>query len=228
MTKTPLLPKDEKKLKDFSGVSIIIVSDGIDKKHEELKGVILHDIMLWPWVEGQGGTSVSVNIVKAFKKILGEEFIDNKSLCIINVTVLDSKGTIPEGTAKSMFDNGCLDDTYPVDIAIVPGGPPPTKEDTLKSIWKTKKRFICVTAADKDFGNETLYPEMITIGVSKFTDDMITSGVLDFCVPMEEHKSVADGVGAAVGMIAGLLWKIKQSGKGKGKISEKTVTCYVT
>ena len=54
---------------------------------------------------------------------------------------------------------------------------------------------------------------VIAVGITNFKDDMIGSGVLDFCVPMGQYERMEEGLGAAAGVMAGLLWKIKQSSK---------------
>ena len=194
------------------GISVVIFSDGIKKDNPELNGVLLHDIKLWPSFKNTEGTSIAVNITNSFRKVLGSQFERNKSLGIINFITPDNKGNVPDYSARRLYDNACLEDTYPVDIGVILAGPSPIKEATLKSIWNTTSKCICVTAANKHFASESICAEVIAVGMSKFTNDMVTSGVLDFCVPMEHHQSLEDGIGAAVGMIAGLLWRIKKIG----------------
>ena len=207
-----MLPTNKKLKRGFSGISVVIFSDGIKKDNEDLKGVILDEVKLWPLPQSKGGTSVAVNIAKKFRQVLGINHVDGH-LAIINITALDSKGKVPEKSTKPLYDVACHNDTFPADIVVIPGGASPMKEGTLQSMWNTRDRYICLTAACKNHGNDIVCPEVIAVGVSKFTDSMITSGVLDFCVPMEEHNSIEEGAGAAAGMIAGLLWKIKHTEK---------------
>ena len=215
LRKKPLLPKVVPALEALSetyGISVVIFSGGIEKDKPELNGVLLHDINLWPSFKNTEGTSIAVNITNSFKKVLGSQFKQNESLGIINFITPDNKGKVPDSSARILYDNACHKDTYPVDIGVILAGPSPIKEATLKSIRKATSKFICVTVANRYFANESICEEFIAVGVSKFTDDMVTSGVLDFCVPVEHHRRIEDGIGVAVGMIASLLWRIKQIG----------------
>ena len=205
-----MLSKSSRTLKTFSGISVGFFSDGIDKCNEKLKGIRLKEIRIGSWPQGKGGTGVAVNMVNTFKSVVGNEKSDQ--LCMINILAMDSNGKLPAHSAKALYDKACLKDAYPVDIVIIPGAPFPIREQTLESLWITRDKYILITAA-KHKDNVLLCPEMIAIGITNFKDDMIGSGVLDFCVPMGQYERMEEGLGAAAGVIAGLLWKIKQTGK---------------
>ena len=207
-----MLSKSSRTLKKFSGISVGFFSDGIDKSNENLKGIRLKEIRIGSWPRGKGGTGVAVNMVKTFKNVVENDKEKSDQLCIINILAMDSNGKLPDHSAKSLYDKACLKDAFPVDIVIIPGAPFPIREKTLESLWTTRDKYILITAA-KYKDNVLLCPEMIAIGITNFKDDMIRSGVLDFCVPMGQYERMEEGLGAAAGVIAGLLWKIKQSGK---------------
>ena len=192
-----------KKLSD-NDVSILMFSDGIN---EDLKGLKIKNIPLGKWPRAYNGTQVAINIVDAFKEIVGSEHSEN--ICIINGLAMDSKGTLPSPSEEILYDTSCLEDSYQFNIVILPPSPSPKK--TLDCLLDIRRRCICLAAARRN-ENEAVSSEVIAVGVSNFHDDMITSGVLDFCVPLGKHQNIEEGVGTAAGIIAGLLLKIKETG----------------
>ena len=126
------------------------------------------------------------------------------TLRVINMPPLAGR-KLPENLMKDLETAD-----FPNTILFIPEISAPASKDTLNSLFNLRKKHVCITAAKRE-SNEVPAAECIAVGVEHYTDEMITSGVLDFILDASECKgctSLDDGVATVVGMVAGFMQQL--------------------
>ena len=189
---------------------MVIFSEGINKKHQELKGAKVVEKHDWKHKsQEQIGTRTAICIFKGYKKIIGED--PKIPLKIVNMPPLTGR-KFPENL--SIF---ATNKDFPRNIIFIPEIQAPASEETLKTLFNLREQHVCITGAKRE-SNEVPAAECIAVGVEHYTDKMITSGVLDFILDAsecEECTSLDDGVATVVGMVAGFMQTFLVTFEGK-------------
>ena len=228
--------------KPFDGITVYTFSEGINQEDEELKGAKIVEKYVWKNKSlEQSGTSTAIRIYDGFKRVTeertkktiedetektmkegtkekmkdktGKAMKDGtkKTLKIVNMPPLADK------LLKMKYSEDLKTNQFPKSILFIPEIQAPATKETLETLLHLRKHCVCITAAKRD-SHEVSAAECIAVGVEPFTDQMITSGVLDFVLHGSECEgchSLEDGAATAVGMIAGFLYKMGEALKGK-------------
>ena len=190
-------------------------SDGINDENKELNDVKIVDVKLGKRAKSYSGTSIAININKAFHQVIGNDDArkPKKNLRIVNFSTIYSEGKLPRGLEK-LFKSSLEKDEFPGDVIYLPASEAPATKEMLEVLWKMRDKYVAMTAARR-YSSEIPAAECIAVGITHYTDTMLTSGVLDFSLDETECKGVLnleDGVAMAVGAVAGLVHKLKTKG----------------